>query len=354
VRRLLYANRKLPVPFARGGDAWDVHEWLLGLSHSVACTRIAIVPRGVDLEAVVGAFAAVGLLARPSTAAGRVAFEVADLAGRAYHLVLTVEADVLSVVREHLRSRQPDAVVTAQLGSDEVAQESLARGVRCFVVINHVEDARDRLARLADAGCTLIAGSRFLQEHYAELPTVLVQPAVDPERYRVRRPDVGCATMINPIPPKGGATFIRLSRQLPNVQFLAVEGWSDLSMMFARNRRHNLRWQAWHPDIRHAFRQTRVLLAPSVWPEAFCRSVVEAQVSGIPAIVSGRGGLPSTIGAGGIVVWDPEDLAGWCAATRRLWDDETQYAYLSRLAIENALRFRPETSVRALAAALEL
>ncbi|HXP19465.1 MAG TPA: glycosyltransferase family 4 protein [Streptosporangiaceae bacterium] len=353
----VYANRKLAVPFARGGDAWDVHEWLLGLSGcQLTASRIALAPDGSPTDVAVTAcerFRALSLAATASVSAGRVDVTVSDGTGRSYQLVLVQRAEVPAAVARMLISRPPKFVMTAQDGSDDVAALALAHGVPCFVVINYVEPNEGRLALLADRGCRLVAGSSFLQSHYAPLRPELVEPAIDPVRYSVQAEDGDRVTMINPIPPKGGATFLRLAFRLPEVRFLAVEGWKDMAELFRRHARENLEWAPWHPDVRPALRRTRLLVAPAVWPEAFCRIVVEAQVSGIPAVVSGRGGLPATVGLGGVVVADPEDVDAWVAAVARLWDDSAERSRLAELARINAARFTPQASARSLLALIE-
>lgn len=354
---LIYANRKPAVPFARGGDAWDVHEWLMGGSaHGISASRIAAAPEGSPwqvAEAACDRLRAISLHATAAVLDDRVAVTVSDDQGRGYELILVPADEVAAAVGQALRRGRTRYVLTAQAGSDEVAEAALAHCVTCFVVINYVEPRPERLARLRDRGCRLIAGSAFLQSHYAALRPALVEPAVDPCRYAVPAGQGDRITMINPIPPKGSATFFRLVARLPELNFLAVEGWNVASAS-ARCQGPNLEWVPWNSDIRPVLRRTCLLLAPSVWPEAFCRAVVEAQASGIPAVVSGRGGLPATIGLGGVVVPDPYDADAWTAAVDRLCHDPGECRRLSALAVSNAARFTPEGSVRALLSLLGL
>src|SRR5262249_21620774 len=56
-------------------------------------------------------------------------------------------------------------------------------------------------------------------------------------------------------------------------------------------------------DMRTVYCDTRILLVPSQWEdETWGRVVSEAQLSGIPVITSDRGGLPESVGPGGIVL----------------------------------------------------
>jgi glycosyltransferase involved in cell wall biosynthesis len=88
------------------------------------------------------------------------------------------------------------------------------------------------------------------------------------------------------------------------------------------------------------FRQTRLLLAPSRWEEAWGRVASEAQCSGIPVVGSSRGGLPEAIGPGGTVLDYDAPLAEWVGAVRRLWSDPASHAAVSAAA--RAYSLRPE------------
>jgi glycosyltransferase involved in cell wall biosynthesis len=98
------------------------------------------------------------------------------------------------------------------------------------------------------------------------------------------------------------------------------------------------------------YAETKIVLVPSRWAEAWGRVVSEAQVSGIPALASDRGGLPESVGSGGILVDPDAGLDRWTEALARLWDDEAEFASLAALAEQHARR--PEFEPRAIAATL--
>ena len=90
--------------------------------------------------------------------------------------------------------------------------------------------------------------------------------------------------------------------------------------------------------MRQFYATARLLLAPSVWEEAYGRVVPEAQISGIPVLASDRGGLPQAVGPGGILIDAHAPDADWLAAFDRMWDDDAEYSRLSGLAREHAER----------------
>ena len=52
-----------------------------------------------------------------------------------------------------------------------------------------------------------------------------------------------------------------------------------------------------YPDMR-AGQHSLKLLVPSIYEETYGRVVTQAQVNGIPALASSRGGLPESVGEG--------------------------------------------------------
>ena len=114
------------------------------------------------------------------------------------------------------------------------------------------------------------------------------------------------------------------------------------------------------PEPRQFLALTRILLVPPVFEEPFGRVAAEAMINGIPPIVSDRGGLPETVGNGGIVLALPGRLTKettrlpteaetqpWFDAVVRLWDDAGAYARASAAALAEAHRLYGEEMLRA-------
>lgn len=108
----------------------------------------------------------------------------------------------------------------------------------------------------------------------------------------------------------------------------------------------NVTWQRSVSDMRKVYARTRILLAPSMWEEAWCRVVTEAQVSGIPVLASDRGGLPTSVGPGGVLVPHAAPAKEWVRQLSAMWDDNTAYAALCQAAALHARR--PEIQPQAL------
>jgi glycosyltransferase involved in cell wall biosynthesis len=75
-------------------------------------------------------------------------------------------------------------------------------------------------------------------------------------------------------------------------------------------------WE-WCEEMREAYAASKLVVVPSRWEEPFGRVPAEAMVSGIPCVVSDRGGLPEVVGDTGETVSDIESVEAWLAAIDR-------------------------------------
>jgi glycosyltransferase involved in cell wall biosynthesis len=179
-----------------------------------------------------------------------------------------------------------------------------------------------------------------------------VYPFVDLDRYRVSRQDPDLITLVNPSPVKGGDLALDVAARLPHRRFLFQEAWPLSSVEEQELRRRvafvpNVRLERPTRDMLGVYRSTVLLLVPSRWEEAFPRVVLEAQISGIPVVGRGVGGIPEAVGTGGIVMAASAGAAEWADAIERVLSDRAQYAALADGARANAVR--PEFDARGLA-----
>ncbi len=164
--------------------------------------------------------------------------------------------------------------------------------------------------------------------------------------------DRGFVTLINPCAVKGLSIFLELARRFPGVEFAAVPTWGttaeDLAALAALP---NVRLLAPAANVDEIYRQTRVLLAPSLWGEAFGQVAVEAMLRGVPVLASDAGGLPEAkLGVDyalpvrpieryeerfderkiPVPVVPEQDLGPWAEALSAVLGDRDLYARLSR------------------------
>lgn len=221
-----------------------------------------------------------------------------------------------------------------------LAAQGLQAGVKAVLHVTNIESSDLSAQPLARTDVALIANSRFAArriETLLGLRPPIVPPLIEPERYRVAAPG-DAVLLVNPSLHKGVELFFRLAAARPDIPFLAVESWNlhQAWRTVLMNRARSLDNVALWPvveDMREAYARARLVLMPSIHEETFGRVVAEAQVSGIPALVSDRGALPETLGAGGLAVPLDAGLETWLQALDRLWFDADFYRQCAAAAL---------------------
>ncbi len=94
-----------------------------------------------------------------------------------------------------------------------------------------------------------------------------------------------------------------------------------------------IEWLGTRHDVPEVLRSLDVVIVPSVYPESFGRTVIEAQAVGIPVVASRVGALPDIIeeGATGLLV-EPGNPTALAAAIERLLSDDVLRRHLSQTA----------------------
>jgi glycosyltransferase involved in cell wall biosynthesis len=159
---------------------------------------------------------------------------------------------------------------------------------------------------------------------------------------------------VNPIPEKGLGIAVEVARLLTDEHFLFVEGgWPDVqndaTLLSEARALPNVELWPYQSDMREVYAVTDILLMPSQLTESFGRVVIEAQVNGIPVVAADAGGLPFTVGEGGLLIGPRDDVDAYVVALRSIRSDPDLRARLSRAALENSCRpeFKPARQVRA-------
>lgn len=104
--------------------------------------------------------------------------------------------------------------------------------------------------------------------------------------------DSGHVLLMNACEIKGLPIFLDLARALPDVKFAALAGYGTTSQhRAALASLPNVTLLRNEKNLDDIFRQTRVLLMPTLWLEGFGMAVVDAMLRGIPVLASNFGGL---------------------------------------------------------------
>lgn len=249
---------------------------------------------------------------------------------------------------EHVSAKErPDLIVVMAVKPVRMALAAMPTEIPILIQLQDVEfDQHDgRFESLGKIAC--VANSNFTAEKYRRAYGVnpsIIYPFISQEKYKSLSPTTReNVTFINPVPAKGFELALTIARLCPEIPFSFVEAW-PLSHDQRRELTQrlsalpNVTLSPPQDDMRKVYGKCKILLAPSLWEEAYGRVVTEAQMNGIPVVASTRGGLPEAVGPGGILLNPDGPLDEWVTAIRKLWRNSKHYAELSAAALTYASR----------------
>jgi glycosyltransferase involved in cell wall biosynthesis len=244
-----------------------------------------------------------------------------------------------------LRAAKPDVLVVTPVRAVRSVSAFQKANIPIVLYLRDLVELQNHgpLQELKDI--TFIANSQFTAERYREvfgIEATVIPPLCRRERFRTRssRRNV---TMINPHPLKGVDLAIQLAERCPDIPFCFVQSWPLDPKYYASLRQRvvelpNVTLRPNTADMRTVYGEARVILMPSQWEEAWGRVASEAHFSGIPVLASKVGGLPESVGPGGVLVDKDAPVQCWESHLKRMWSDEAFYQMLSAAALAHAER----------------
>jgi glycosyltransferase involved in cell wall biosynthesis len=211
------------------------------------------------------------------------------------------------------------------------------------VYLHNVETHQLGGTLVPDPAILYLSNSEFTAQRWHALcgiNSVVVPPLVLPERYFVTTRG-NHVLFVNPTPIKGVEIMFALAAACPDIPFLVSESWGldpqwRAYCLQRADALPNVEWSAPTRDMRATYARSRTLLVPSLWEEAYGRTVVEAQINAIPVVASARGALPDTVGAGGILVDAHAPISQWEDALRLAYMPSPTFDLLSERARHQA------------------
>jgi len=279
------------------------------------------------------------------------------------------EEALLSLVEKKIEEFKPDLLLTFGGLSAEKKIHGLGHRNRIPIVFYLVNGLYKKAETFSEVDLILVP-SKFLSEFYSRhlgLRSQVLHDIVRKDRYFAAHRNPRFITYINPVPQKGLTLFARLVaealKQLPTAEFLVVEGrWNQAEVArtgLKLDRIPNIRVMPNQTDMKPVYAETKILLFPSFSDEASGRSIIEAQLNGIPILASQRGGIPENLNGGGflfdipercakshIAVPTPEEVQPWIDQLRLLLEDRKAYEEAQRRAFQAARDFKPENIVQ--------
>lgn len=344
--KVLYASERPPYPFFLGGAARCAHQLLLGMARDQHMTCCAV--GGSEYSVTPWAFPtaedapALGVHSMQTSAQGgsQGSSKAGSLdCGYPVHIIDNYNTQL----EDFIDNFQPDIIWSQLDGGEEIMALAARKGIQGLYYVHDAEFDPEELRRIARTGCHLVASSRFLAglaERASGRKVQVIYPASD-LYFDTQADPAGFITMINPVGVKGIDTLLAIAAQLPEARFLLVESWKlgDKALQELHTQLvalPNVRFQTRVADMREIYRQTRLLLAPSLWEEGFGMVAIEAQSCRIPVIASARGGLVESVGDGGLLIKDYRNVERWLEAIRQVLGDQHTYASLSEQAYQHA------------------
>jgi len=250
-----------------------------------------------------------------------------------------------SAIREVARAFAPDAAIVQAGHPVPLARALVAEGIPTALYFRDVDFARLGGDIPDHPLLGFIANSRYTAaevERSLGIEAVVIPPLVRSQAYMTsRRPRH--VLFVNPVASKGLETVLELAGRCPDIPFVLQESW-PLGEEGRRNLVNrcrplgNVQVRESTLDMKSVYHDTRLLIAPSIFPEAWGRVATEAQFSGIPVLASAVGGLPESVGSGGMLIPAGEGGDTWHQALRSIWDDPARERALSLAASAHARR----------------
>lgn len=240
---------------------------------------------------------------------------------------------------------KPDVVILQSGFPARLAKGFKSRNVPLVFYLRNVEfeDLGGDLKEFSD--CQFIANSEFTARKFDDafgVKSEIIYPLIRPEMYQTetRRESV---LFVNPHKHKGLDIALNCARACPEIPFtfqmtwtLSKEDLDELNSALAAL--PNVRVQARTQDMKQVYAEAKIVLAPSRWEEAFGRISAEAHINGIPVVASAQGGLPESVGPGGVLIDLSEPEETWSSALKRLWTDKAHYDQLVQASLDYAAR----------------
>jgi len=253
--------------------------------------------------------------------------------------------NVKNGIPEVIRRFKPDIVIVDAGETMSLARAMLDHRIPTIVSIRDVEFHKMGEMPFHDSLIAYISNSDFtasvLKDRF-QLSSTVIPPIVDPDKYKTIS-SRQAILHINPHPDKGIDITLRLASLRPDIPFTIIESWKLSNQLLDPYREEastlpNVSWRERSFDMRKIYADARIILVPSRCNEAWGRIATEAHVNGIPVIASSRGGLPESVGPGGILIDADASIDSWLRAISQLWDDPIEYSRVSDKAISYSKR----------------
>lgn len=243
-----------------------------------------------------------------------------------------VQSDFIRRLTSIIEEFKPDIVMTSSpetsTGTDDINRMMSVfkhYGLPVVVYIHELDPAMTLFANVQHQIAAVVTNSHFMAgkiQSRWQREAAVIYPVPSSKTFKVTEAHGDFITFFNPSHRKGLDIAEQLVKeQLSEHPFLFVEGFMDArSHGVALKRSGNVVHARRSPDVATIYNLTRTLIIPSQWEEPFGRVALEAMYNQIPVIASNTGGLPESVGEGGLLIDDFDNVEAWADAIRKMED----------------------------------
>jgi len=240
---------------------------------------------------------------------------------------------------------QPDCVITQAGESIPIIQRLDQLNIKTFVYLRDVAFASHGGSYFKSENIKYIANSQFTAKKFKntfDISSFVIPPSITSSNYKGKRTPK-YVLFVCPFPEKGLEVALKVAEANPDIPFLFLESWklSEINLQNLKTRLlkiPNITFKHSQKSMLPIYTETKITLMPSQCEEAWGRVASESQVNGIPVIASNIGGLPESVGKGGVLVPPNAEIAIWTEKLRQLWDNDEVYNEYSQLALQHSKR----------------
>lgn len=244
----------------------------------------------------------------------------------------------------------PDTVVIKNGVNFDIINLLIKKNIK---IVNYVRDLNDSDDQLYpnENNISYIANSNFTKKKVKEkygISSTVIPPLIFKDRFKINGINGKKITFIGLDSKKGVDLAFDIAEQMPSVSFQFYESWTlnNIDFLMYQNRGNklgNVDVKKRTLDVSSIYNDTKILLFPSQCEETWGRVASEAHLFGIPVVGSNIGGIPESVGPGGILVPPSAPVSDWVTVINSMIFDDHVYNSYSMKALKYSQRseFQP-------------
>jgi len=254
--------------------------------------------------------------------------------------------DLKNGLKEVVADFKPDCVITQAGENIPIIKDLCEQKIKTFVYLRDVSFDHHGGEYFNHPYLKFIANSDFTARRFYEkysLDAKVIPPIIPPADYQISiSPEK--VLFVCPNKEKGIDIALQLASKNKDIPFLFLESWplnkEQLTILKKKiENLNNVEFLKSQKDMKTIYAKTKIAIIPSQCEEAWGRIATECQINGIPVIANNIGGLPESVGTGGILMSHTEfNIDDWHNALRLLWDNKETFNKYQILAVNHSKR----------------